>query len=89
MINPDILIPDPFADNRQYERFHCLDISSLEDDELKDEFYYLRARLWELPLVCWPRERVHLLKDEITHREHPRYAVREQQKPEISTGVKL
>ena len=89
MASLNTLIPDPLADSKQYKRFYCLDIPSLEDAELEDEFHYLRVHLWELPSVCWPRERVHLLKDEIVHRGNTRHTVRERIKPKLASEVKL
>jgi len=89
MINPDALVPNPLASNGQHRRFYCLDIPSLEDTELTDEFYALRPHLWGLPEIHWLRERVAQLETEMTKRRgNMEHNFTKQQKPKIPQGVK-
>ena len=66
-MNP--LIPDPISSDKQYARFHHLDIEGFEDFELVDELYALRPLLWGLPSDHWLRKRVAALESELRKRE--------------------
>ena len=65
----DGLIPDPLSSDRQYLRFHHLDLSNLNDMELVDEFNRLRTLLWGAPPNHWLRERVARLESELRKRQ--------------------
>jgi len=67
------LIPEPLNSLEQYYHFHHLDIPELEDDELIDEFNYLRTRLWRLPAQHWVRQRVAMLESELKRRQITNY----------------
>jgi len=67
------LIPDPLSSLEQYYRFHHLDIPQLEDNELADEFNYLRTRLWQLPAHHWVRQRVAMIESELKRRQITNY----------------
>ena len=86
----DVLIPDPLSSNRQYDRFHHLDIADSEDSELLDELYALRPLLWGLPPEHWLRARVRMLEAELSRRQGDisrEFSKREKSKP--AEGVKL
>jgi hypothetical protein len=86
----DVLIPDPFASDKQYSRYQHLDLPELEDTELTDELYALRPLLWGLPGDHWLRERVKILEAEISKRwGSTSHEFRGQPKPKLAEGVKL
>ena len=64
----DNLVPDPFDTDRQFDRFHDLDLPYLDDMQLTDELNQLRTCLWGLPLDHWLRKRVLVLEDELRRR---------------------
>jgi len=57
----EVLIPDPLAGDKEYARYHHLDIQGLTDVEVMDEYYALRPCLWGLPSDHWLRQRVKAL----------------------------
>lgn len=86
----DALIPDPFASDKQYLRYHHLDLIELEDTELKNELYALRPLLWGLPGDHWLRERVKMLEAEVSKRRgNTSHEFSERPKPKLAEGVKL
>jgi len=86
----DVLIPDPLSSDREYNRFHSLDIADLEDMELTDELHYLRPLLWGLDSEHWLRERVKALEAETSKRRYNAgYEFRGQPKPKPAEGVTL
>jgi|GEM_PF-2376661 len=86
----DISIPDPLVSDRQYLRFHHLDLSEMEDSKLLGEYHYLRSHLWDLPDDHWPHERVRMLETElIKRRGHIRDELRGRPKPKPAEGVEL
>ena len=62
------LWPNPLYSDKQYLRYHNLDIANMDDQELADEYYTLRPLLWGLPRADWLRERVKLLGHELAKR---------------------
>lgn len=92
MADQDILIPDPLSSLQEAERFYGIDVPSLEDSELLEEHDFLKAHLWGLPPVCWPRERCILLEQEIKRRGNSRkteYSPITRQKPKKVEGIKI
>lgn len=86
----NILTPDPLDSDRQYARFYHLDLPSLDNTEVKDEFYTLRSCLWKLPPDHWLRERVKALNAELYKRRgNTGYDFREKPKPKLAEGVIL
>ena len=86
----DILIPDPLFSDQQSKQFYHLDLSELEDTELKDELHYLRPLLWGLDSEHWLRERVKVLEAETSkRRDNTGHEFRGQPKPKPAEGVKL
>lgn len=62
------LIPNPTESDRQYARYHHLDIAGSDDTALIDEANFLQSVLWGLPRDSWLRERVRLLRIELAKR---------------------
>ena len=69
MADQDALVPDPLVSDRQYERFHNLDIADLDDTELTDELNHLRPLLWGLDSQHWLRKRVEMILTELRKRQ--------------------
>ena len=64
----DILVPNPLTSDRQYLRFHHLDVPELDGEELMDELHYLQPLLWGLNPQHWLRERVRMIESELIKR---------------------
>jgi hypothetical protein len=76
--------------DRQYERFHHLDIAALKDSEVLEELWALRPLLWGLPPDHWLRERVTKLEGELTKRQADTgREFSRRQKPKPAKGVEL
>jgi hypothetical protein len=84
MADQDVLVPNPLNSDRQYYRFHHLDLPDLDDTELADELNYLRPLLWGLDSEHWFRERVMMLENELRKRKGDKPAMLPKSKP---TGV--
>lgn len=84
----DNLVPCPLSSDRQYYRFHHVDLPDLDDTHLTDELHYLRPRLWGIPPNHWLRERVARLESELRKRHILKAEPRRRQEPE-PTGVIL
>jgi hypothetical protein len=90
MTSSHALVPDPLQSDRQYQRFHHLDLSGLGDMELTDELHYLRPLLWGLDSEHWLRERVRMLEGEMIKRSgNTGYDFRKRQKSKPAEGVEL
>jgi hypothetical protein len=63
-----VIIPDPTTSDKEYARYHHLDISSTESSDLLDELYCLRPLLWGLPKTDWLRQRVKRIEGELATR---------------------
>lgn len=81
------LIPDPFRNDREWERFHHLDIPSLADAEARDELNFLSPCLWPLPAGHWLRERASRLEAELARRRYDSGPTG-QRKAKLAVGVK-
>lgn len=63
------LVPDPNDSEVQYCRYYHLDVASLDDTDILDEFRALAPLLWwKLPDDDWLRERVRILGIELAKR---------------------
>ena len=65
---PKTLIPNRLNSDVEFARFHNLDIPSLSDTEVTDELNYIEALLWVMEHP-WLRQRVALLRDELSRRK--------------------
>jgi len=54
----------------RFDRFWCRDVSNLGDQDLLEETWFFRARVWPLPADSWQRQRLVALEDEL-RRRHP------------------
>ena len=86
-----VLIPNPLDSDRQFERFHHLDIPGLEDAALMDELHALSPLLWwRLPNGHWLRERVKMLNAELYKRRgNTGFGFSGKPKPKLAEGVTL
>lgn len=62
------LVPNFLDTDRQYDRYHHLDLPGVEDIDLTDELNCLRVFLWGLPRDHWLRQRVRALETEAARR---------------------
>ena len=65
-----VLIPDPLQSDKQYAKFHHLDIPDMKIEKLEAEFYYLQAHIYRLSndAYIWVRQRVTNLQAELRKR---------------------
>ena len=90
MADWDALVPDPLVSDRQYRRFHHLDMSALNDADLTDELNHLRSLLWGFPDAHWLRQRVGMIETEIRKRRgDTTYKSSRRRKPKLAEGVVL
>jgi hypothetical protein len=87
MIAP--IVPDPLYSDRQYARFHNLDLLGCEDTELLDELSTLRPLLFGLPAAHWLRQRVGAIESELKRRRYRQPEFKAPPKPRHAEGVRL
>jgi hypothetical protein len=70
MADTTTIIPDPLRSDREYCRYHHIDLADLDDTQLRDELNALRPLLWGLDKDDWLRQRVAALETEIAKRKY-------------------
>ena len=98
----DIFVPDPLDSDRQFERFYHYDLAGMEIEDLLDELYAIRSRLWLLKSdrfryllgpfeqgrrIKWFRERISRIEAQVRKWRYTTRGVRSQ--PKLAEGVTL
>lgn len=97
-----VLIPNQLDSDQQYNRFHHHDLAHMETEDLLDEFYFLRSRLWlfkadlftrrfrlfeQSRKIQWARERTARIEAELRRRRYELREARSQPKPKLPKVV--
>jgi len=97
-----ILIPNLLDSDKEYQRYHHLDLVDMETGDLLCELTANRYRLWLLrksegiigiyerkQRIAWLEERIYRIEAELKKRRYATWEVRSQPKPKLAEGVSL